>query len=86
MARLVRWFALIVGLVFILAFTVFFIGVFIFMGPFGGIPWSWNLLLLNFRWVVLLLAGILLIGFATYMFRRSSRQHLPNEETGSEIV
>lgn len=84
MARLFRWSALIAGLVFISAFTVAFMGFAKLMGPFGGIPWSWSLLRLNLPWVLLPVAGILLVSLAMHLFRRSRR--LSNEETGRGIV
>ena len=86
MARLVRWSALVAGVLFILTFTIAFVGFFNLMRPFGGIPWSWNFLLLNAQWVVLPVVGILLVGFAIYLFRRGNRQHRPNEEDEPRIV
>jgi hypothetical protein len=71
MARFMRWLALIVGLLFISAFTILFIALAVTMGPFGGIPYSWNLLFLNAPWVAMLAAGLLLIISAARMFRRA---------------
>ena len=51
-----------------------FTAIAIYMRPFGGIPYSWNLLALNYGWVLLLLLGLALAGTAVpLLLRRGSR-------------
>jgi hypothetical protein len=73
MARLLRWFILIVGIAMILMFLAFFASITVMMGPFGGVPYSWSLLSLNLGWVAFLAAGMILVATASWMFRQRDR-------------
>jgi hypothetical protein len=55
--------------------TAVFIGLAVAMGPFGGVPYSWDLLVLNRYWIAMLAAGLLLVAGAARMFVRARGGH-----------
>jgi hypothetical protein len=54
----------VLGLLIVGAWVSGFIAIAIYMRPFGGIPYSWDLMALNYGWVLLLLFGLALAGIA----------------------
>ncbi|GAA0313947.1 hypothetical protein GCM10009087_25400 [Sphingomonas oligophenolica] len=60
------WTALIVGLQVILLCIATFAEFASVMLPFGGIPYSWNLLWLNLHWLIALFVGLTLTAASAY--------------------
>lgn len=81
MARFVRWVCLIVGMALLADVGAVLAEFARVAAPFGGIPWSWNLLIINIRWVAMAMVGVLLTALSAYLFvkarRRIEREKLP---------
>ena len=70
MTRFLLWTAQVAGLLILLYCAVMFVAFANAMRPFGGIPFSWDLLRLNLHWAIALLAGIALSGASAWMLGR----------------
>jgi hypothetical protein len=75
---LTRWLLLSFGILLATLCLAVYVEVYRTMEPFGGIPYSWDLLSLNagkfFVWVAALLAGLAMIALALLSFWRARRK------------
>jgi hypothetical protein len=68
--RFILWAMLAAGLTVVAVWVAGFAIITVHMRPFGGIPYSWGLLRLNYGWVLLLLFGLALSGLALPLLLR----------------
>jgi len=76
--RLLRWALLITGVLLVLWPVIGLTLIAILMHPFGGIPWSYDLIETNAWlaefWGSVFLLGFVIIGFAAILFVRARRR------------